>query len=107
MKSIKLQAKYIVPIVALLCCVILFVYLQSDVYKENQQQKEVVTAIEGAGKLMQLPESEPVVFRIEDPNLLTSQQAFFEGAQKVTCCWYILKGKKLSFTHHRRIRLST
>jgi hypothetical protein len=50
---------------------------------EKRAQVETVRLVKEVRKVMILPETDvPAVFDIQDPVLLTSQQAFFAGAEK-------------------------
>lgn len=50
---------------------------------EKRAQAETVRLVKEVRKVMILPETDvPAVFDIQDPVLLTSQQAFFAGAEK-------------------------
>lgn len=49
----------------------------------EEQKKEVANVTAAVGKLMLLPKGdEPVLARVEDPDALVKQQAFFAGAEK-------------------------
>lgn len=50
---------------------------------EKRAQAETIRLVKEVRKIMVLPETDiPAVFDIQDPVLLTSQQAFFAGAEK-------------------------
>ncbi len=57
-------------------------YTKTDGYKQKVAAKQAAQVISGAGKRILLPEGEPSIFVVQDPELLASQQAFFKGAIK-------------------------
>lgn len=49
----------------------------------DEQKKQIADVMASVGKLMLLPKGdEPVLARVEDPDALVKQQAFFAGAEK-------------------------
>lgn len=55
----------------------------SKASSEKRAQAETIRLVKEVRKIMILPETDvPAVFDIQDPVLLTSQQAFFAGAEK-------------------------
>lgn len=58
-------------------------FYNSDAQKAARAEQEVASVVSKISKLMVLPSTTtPIVVRIEDPELLISQQAFFNGSQK-------------------------
>lgn len=55
-------------------------YTSSTSYIEKKAKKEAAEVVKSAGKLILLPAGEPSIFVIQDPALLVSQQAFFQGS---------------------------
>jgi hypothetical protein len=60
-----------------------YYYTQSPAGKEAKAKAETASLIKQVSKLMILPtDDEPAIFDITDPSQLSSQQAFFAGAEK-------------------------
>lgn len=57
-------------------------YTKTESYLTKKAQKEAKVTIESARELIILPEGEPSIFVVQDPDLLASQQAFFKGSVK-------------------------
>lgn len=58
-------------------------FYNSDAQKAARAEQEVAGVVSKISKLMVLPSTTtPIVVRIEDPELLISQQAFFNGSEK-------------------------
>ena len=50
--------------------------------KQAKAKAEMTSLTKSVSKLMIVPEGEPIVFDVTDPESLTKQQVFFAGAQK-------------------------
>jgi hypothetical protein len=57
-------------------------YTKTEGYLSKKAQKEAKATIDSARELIILPEGEPSIFVVQDPDLLASQQAFFKGSVK-------------------------
>lgn len=57
-------------------------YTKTESYQTKMAQKEAASTIASVKELMLLPEGEPSIFVVQDPDLLASQQAFFKGSVK-------------------------
>ena len=57
-------------------------YTSTDAYKIEQVRKESQSLISEVSKIMVLPDEEPAIFVVQDPNQLIAQQLFFKGAEK-------------------------
>ena len=57
-------------------------YASTDNYKVEQVKKDTQNLIADVSKIMILPDEEPAIFVVQDPNQLIAQQLFFRGAEK-------------------------
>lgn len=77
----------------------------SKASSEKRAQAETIRLVKEVRKIMILPETDvPAVFDIQDPVLLTSQQAFFAGAEKGDkLLVYPQLGKAIIYSPSRRV----
>lgn len=84
--SFSTKQKTILAILGIIILVLAGFYYKFNLSKkasEKRVQAETVRLVKEVKKIMVLPESDvPAIFDIQDPVLLTNQQAFFAGAQK-------------------------
>jgi hypothetical protein len=80
------KQKTIVAILGIIIIALAGLYYRTNFSKkatEKRAQAETVRLVKEVRKIIILPETDvPAVFDIQDPVLLTSQQAFFAGAEK-------------------------
>lgn len=57
-------------------------FTKTDSYKQQKIERETKMLVERVRALMVLPKGEPVIFDVQDPDVLKKQQAFFNDAQK-------------------------
>lgn len=57
-------------------------YYNTEAQKTARAEQQVVELTNKVSRLMILPEEKPIALRIDDPNLLVSQQPFFTNSQK-------------------------
>ncbi len=79
--------KWIIGVVVLIILVVIgryayAKYTSSPSYQQEKAVAEQKTLVASVSKLMVLPEEEPAIFIVQDPNQLVSQQLFFKGAEK-------------------------
>ncbi len=57
-------------------------YTKTDAYKQKKADRAVAVLVKDVSKLILLPEGNPAVFDVQDPEMLIGQQAFFQGSEK-------------------------
>lgn len=79
-------------------------YTKTEVYAQKKADKKSQALIAKVADHMLLPEGVPVIFTVEDPDMLAGQQAFFKGAEKGdTLLVYSEAGKAIIYSSKRNI----
>lgn len=87
-KSMAPKKRFILFVLLIVIAIIIggiygYFKYNSKASSEKRAQAETIRLVKEVRKVMILPETDvPAIFDIQDPVLLTSQQAFFAGAQK-------------------------